>query len=90
MRRILKTPRKQEFFDLCFFKTWKVFAMLLQVVADRSDFTSDYSPQLSIAVGLYASMKKKACFCHTWLVLVNSHFTHAILLNLQHINCQMC
>lgn len=59
--------------------------MLFPSVADRSEFTSCYSLQLTIT-----SMESHVrLVCHMQLALVFVHFTHVTLLNSQSINCQM-
>lgn len=62
--------------------------MPLPSVADRSGFTSDYSLQMAIAIGLCVSVGKRV-FCYVWLVLVIVHFAHVIPLNPQAIHCPM-
>lgn len=62
--------------------------MPLPRVADRSEFTPDYSLPLDI-VFLSICLYGETCFCHVQLVLVTAHFIGVILLNSEGINCLM-
>ena len=71
--------------------------MPLLVVAEKGEFTSDYSLLLDIVICLYASVGEKRCICHMelcpfravqlacllWLALVIGHLTHVTPLTLR-------
>lgn len=70
--------------------------MLLQGVAERSEFPSGYSSQLGIATCFYVFVEKNqnmflsyVAFCHMYFVLEIVHFTHVTLLNPQSLDCLM-
>lgn len=99
-----KTPSKQESCGLSFFQTTRLFLdhafVPLPCVADRSEFISGDSLQLTIAICLYSSMRKKIKnnsfffphmqFAASWDLLFGAvHFVNVIPLNLECIKCLM-
>ena len=91
--------RRQKSGDLSFFRNKELFLDYafapLSGVAQKSEFTSDYSFRMAIFICLYyylliwKNILLYAACIHMLFVLVIVHITHVTPLNPQNINCLM-
>ena len=95
-RRILsaggETPRTRESCDLSLLKKQGIFLecdfVLLPYVAERSEFTSEYSLQPAIVICLYTPLWKNLVLLHV-ACPCDDTLTHVTPPNPQSINCLM-